>query len=74
MILEGHELTIGYQDRVVGTGLDVKLENGEVLVEEALAVLTGIVTSTQQAAQLVGSATDETQRHVTEGKRRSLPG
>ncbi len=31
MILEGHQLTIGYQDRVVGTGLDVKLENGEVL-------------------------------------------
>jgi iron complex transport system ATP-binding protein len=31
MILEGHKLTIGYPDRVVGTGLDVKLENGEVL-------------------------------------------
>ena len=31
MILEGHQLTIGYQDRVVGRGLDVKLENGEVL-------------------------------------------
>ena len=31
MILEGHQLTIGYPDRVVGAGLDVKLENGEVL-------------------------------------------
>ena len=31
MILEGHQLTIGYPDRVVGSGLDVKLENGEVL-------------------------------------------
>src|SRR6478752_4473518 len=31
MNLEGHQLTIGYQDRVVGSGLDVKLENGEVL-------------------------------------------
>jgi len=31
MILEGLQLSIGYQDRVVGTGLNVKLENGEVL-------------------------------------------
>ena len=31
MTLEGHKLTIGYQDRVVGAGLDVKLEKGEVL-------------------------------------------
>jgi len=31
MILEGHDLTIGYPDRVVGTGLDVKLSKGEVL-------------------------------------------
>ena len=31
MILEGHNLTIGYPDRVVGTGLDVKLSKGEVL-------------------------------------------
>ena len=31
MILEGHQLTIGYQDRVVGTGLDVQLQKGEVL-------------------------------------------
>jgi iron complex transport system ATP-binding protein len=31
MILEGHQLTIGYQDRIVGTGLDVKLQKGEVL-------------------------------------------
>ena len=31
MILEGHQLTIGYQDRIVGTGLDVKLAKGEVL-------------------------------------------
>ena len=31
MILEGHQLTIGYQDRVVGTGLDVRLQKGEVL-------------------------------------------
>ena len=31
MILEGHQLTIGYPDRVVGAGLDVQLANGEVL-------------------------------------------
>jgi iron complex transport system ATP-binding protein len=31
MILEGRQLTIGYQDRVVGTGLDVQLAKGEVL-------------------------------------------
>jgi iron complex transport system ATP-binding protein len=31
MILQGHQLSIGYPDRVVGTGLDVRLENGEVL-------------------------------------------
>ena len=31
MILEGHQLSIGYPDRVVGSGLDVQLANGEVL-------------------------------------------
>ena len=31
MILEGDKLTIGYPDRVVGAGLDVHLQNGEVL-------------------------------------------
>ncbi len=31
MMLEGHGLTIGYPDRVVGVGLDVKLAKGEVL-------------------------------------------
>ncbi len=31
MILEGRNLTIGYADRVVGTGLDVTLGKGEVL-------------------------------------------
>jgi iron complex transport system ATP-binding protein len=31
MSLEGQKLTIGYPDRVVGTGLNVKLEKGEVL-------------------------------------------
>ena len=31
MILEGHQLTIGYPDRMVGTALDVRLETGEVL-------------------------------------------
>ena len=31
MILEGHKLSIGYPDRVVGSGLDVQLANGEVL-------------------------------------------
>jgi len=29
--IEGHALTIGYPDRVVGSGLDVGLETGEVL-------------------------------------------
>ena len=31
MILEGHQLSIGYPDRVVGSGLDVQLAKGEVL-------------------------------------------
>jgi iron complex transport system ATP-binding protein len=31
MILSGHDLTIGYADRVVGRGLDVALSTGEVL-------------------------------------------
>ncbi len=31
MILSGHGLTIGYSDRVVGSGLDVALATGEVL-------------------------------------------
>src|SRR5689334_23929502 len=31
MILSGHNLTIGYSDRVVGRGLDVTLAQGEVL-------------------------------------------
>ena len=31
MILSGHDLTIGYRDRVVGSGLDVSLKTGEVL-------------------------------------------
>jgi len=31
MILSGHDLTIGYPDRVVGSGLDVSLKTGEVL-------------------------------------------
>ena len=31
MILEGRDLTIGYRDRIVGSGLDVALAEGEVL-------------------------------------------
>ena len=31
MVLSGHELTIGYGDRVVGSGLNVALSTGEVL-------------------------------------------
>ena len=31
MILSGHDLTIGYSDRMVGRNLDVALTNGEVL-------------------------------------------
>jgi iron complex transport system ATP-binding protein len=31
MILSGHNLTIGYRDRVVGRGLDVALATGDVL-------------------------------------------
>ncbi|MBV8918727.1 MAG: ABC transporter ATP-binding protein [Bradyrhizobium sp.] len=31
MILSGHDLTIGYRDRVVGSHLDVALKTGEVL-------------------------------------------
>ena len=37
MMLEGHDLTIGYPDRVVGVGLDVKLAKGEVLAASAAA-------------------------------------
>ncbi len=31
MILSGHDLTIGYSDRIVGRGLDVALATGQVL-------------------------------------------
>ena len=31
MTLAGHDLTIGYSDRVVGRGLNVALAQGEVL-------------------------------------------
>ena len=31
MVLSGHDLTIGYPDRVVGIGLDIALNKGEVL-------------------------------------------
>ena len=31
MILSGHDLTIGYPDHIVGRGIDVALETGEVL-------------------------------------------
>jgi iron complex transport system ATP-binding protein len=31
VILSGHQLMIGYRDRVVGSGLDVALKTGEVL-------------------------------------------
>jgi iron complex transport system ATP-binding protein len=31
MVLSGHDLTIGYKDRVVGRHLDVALTTGEVL-------------------------------------------
>jgi iron complex transport system ATP-binding protein len=31
MTLEGHALAIGYRDRLVGSGLDVALAEGEVL-------------------------------------------
>jgi iron complex transport system ATP-binding protein len=31
MILSGHDLTIGYPDRIVGMGLDITLNKGEVL-------------------------------------------
>ena len=31
MILSGHDLTIGYRDRTVGSHLDVALATGEVL-------------------------------------------
>src|SRR5580658_3312124 len=31
MILSGHDLTIGYSDRVVGRELDIALSTGEVL-------------------------------------------
>ena len=31
MILSGHNLTIGYRDRVVGNHLDISLKTGEVL-------------------------------------------
>ena len=49
MILSGHDLTIGYRDRVVGRGLDVALSTGEVL---ALLGPNGGGKTTLQKTQL----------------------
>jgi iron complex transport system ATP-binding protein len=65
MILEGHKLTIGYQDRVVGAGLDVKLEKGEVLAllgpngggkTTLLKTLLGLLTPKAGEVRLDGAA------------------
>jgi methyl-accepting chemotaxis protein len=45
------------------------VENGQALIEEAMAVLTGILASSQQSATIVHAITDATQRHVAEGRR-----
>lgn len=45
------------------------VENGEALAEEALGVLSGILTSSQESASIVKAITDATLRHVDEGKR-----
>ena len=41
MMLEGHGLTIGYPDRIVGVGLDVKLAKGEVLALLGYEIVEG---------------------------------
>ena len=65
MILEGRQLTIGYPDRIVGAGLDVKLEKGEVLAllgpngggkTTLLKTLLGLLTPKAGEVRLDGAA------------------
>jgi len=64
-MLEGHGLTIGYPDRVVGVGLDVKLAKGEVLAllgpngggkTTLLKTLLGLLTPKAGEVRLDGHA------------------
>ena len=52
MILEGQKLSIGYPDRVVGSGLDVRLEKGEVLALLGGGYLLFIDTLARTAAPI----------------------
>src|SRR4029077_8797540 len=63
MTLAGHNLTIGYHDRVVGSGLDVALAQGEVLAllgpngggkTTLLKTLLGILRPLKGEAQIDG--------------------
>jgi iron complex transport system ATP-binding protein len=64
MIIEGHNLTIGYPDRLVGTELNVSLANGEVLAllgpngggkTTLLKTLLGLLTPKGGEVRLDGS-------------------
>jgi len=61
--IEGHDLTIGYRDRVVGSGLDVGLRTGEVLAllgpngggkTTLLKTLLGLIRPLAGEAQIEG--------------------
>jgi methyl-accepting chemotaxis protein len=45
------------------------VENGQALTAEAMSVLSGILSSSQQSASIVQAITEATQRHVAEGRR-----
>jgi methyl-accepting chemotaxis protein len=67
-LVERFQADIEYCVESMRTGRDA-VENGQALTEEAMAVLSGILSSSQQSVSIVQAITDATQRHVAEGKR-----